>query len=118
MSFAYQFWKRIDALRGNTSLKDLSEKVGIKYQRIKEQRSSGRIPNADDLFRLSQTLGTSVEYLLTGKNQQVYICPEAKAVNEDPELQALVRAIMKDRRLLSALASVITSMENTSEGLA
>lgn len=42
--------------------------------------------------------------------------PEAKAVSESPELQALVRAVMRDPQLLSALATVIESSERVNIG--
>ena len=115
---AFSLWKRVDDLKGDRTLQSIADEALIKYQRIKEQRSSGRIPTAEDLYAIARALNTSIEFLLTGENFQEVFCAEARAVNEDPELQALVRAVMKDRRLLSALASVITSMEHASAGLA
>ena len=113
---SYQFWNRVDLLRGNLQLNDLANKAGIKYQRIKEQRSSGRIPSVEDVYKISTVLNTSIEYLLTGENGLSLSSPEAKAVSESPELQALVRAVMRDPQLLSALATVIESSERANIG--
>lgn len=117
---ARQFWVRVDNLRSNISLKEIASTANINYNSLRNKRS-GKIailPNLQDSYAIARALNTSIEFLLTGENFQEVFCAEARAVNEDPELQALVRAVMKDRRLLSALASVITSMEHASAGLA
>ena len=117
---ARQFWVRVDNLISNISLKEIASTANINYNSLRNKRS-GKIailPNLQDSYAIARALNTSIEFLLTGENFQEVFCAEARAVNEDPELQALVRAVMKDRRLLSALASVITSMEHASAGLA
>ena len=115
---AYRFWKNVDAVSSGITLISLASKANLNYRTIKNQRSSNRMPSLSDAYALAKALNTSIEFLLTGENFQEVFCAEARAVNEDPELQALVRAVMKDRRLLSALASVITSMEHATAGLA
>lgn len=109
---SYQIWNRVDLLKGDLSLSDLAEKVGIKYQRMKEQRSSGRIPSADDIYRIARGLNTTMEYLYAGEGQGV-ASEEARLVDEDQDLRALVRAISRDRTLLRLLSGVIQSTERT-----
>lgn len=109
---AFDLWARIDGVRGNSRLLDIAKATGIKYQRIKEQRSSNRIPSAEDLFKIAKMLNVSMEYLLTGESTVNYqLCREAMMVNQDEELKALVRAVSRDRRLLSAISAVVSSYE-------
>ena len=61
----YQFWKRIDSLR-DVSISEISKISGINYQRLKEQRSSQRLPCGEDLLSISKALNVSIEFLLTG----------------------------------------------------
>ena len=104
---SYQIWTRVDTLKGNLSLSDLSAKVGMKYQRMKEQRSSGRIPSAEDLYALAKGLGTSMEFLLTGEDQVSALSLEAQFVEKNETMKTLVRYCMKDAHLLSALEPII-----------
>lgn len=119
MSFAYQFWKRVDIQLSEKKLglNDLSEKTQISYASIRGWRSKDRVPGAEDLLKIATTLKVSVDYLLAGSDASTSILsPEAKAVEESPELQALVRAVMRDPQLLSALAAVIESSERANIG--
>lgn len=64
---------------------------------------------------LSQALNVSMEYLLTGRDS----CPlseEARLVDGDDELKALVRVVERDRRLLSAISAVVLSYEDNTAG--
>ena len=67
------------------------------------------------MLNLSKSLNVSIEYLLTGQDPY-RLSAEAKAVNEDPELQAVVRAIVRDRRLLHVISAVVESSERTMAG--
>ena len=58
-----------------------------------------------------------MEALFTGKELPSYQCKEAQAVEKSPELQALVRAIMRDPNLLRVISAVVTSSEKNT-GLA
>ena len=109
---SYQIWNRIDLLKGDISLNSLADKIGVKYQRMKEQRSSGRVPSADDLYRIAKALNSTMEYIYAGEGVGV-ISEEARLVDDDPELQALVRAIMRDRELLRIISAVVESSEKS-----
>lgn len=100
----YVFWKRVDAMRKTNSLSSICNATGIKYSRVKENRSDNRIPCVEDLYLLSNYLGCSIEYLLTGEARVV--CPEADFVIKNKAARLLIRRIMENPCLLDALAAV------------
>lgn len=100
----YVFWKRVDAMRKTNSLSSICNATGIKYSRVKENRSDNRIPCVEDLYLLSNYLGCSIEYLLTGEARVV--CPEADFVIKNKAARLLIRRIMENPSLLEALAAV------------
>lgn len=110
MTTPFIFWKRIDSLLGNKTLVRLAEETNLNYGTMKKRRSLDRFPSVEDSYILAKTLGTTVEYLMTGEKDQL-ICPEAKAVQEDGNLQALVRAVMRDPRLIQIMGTLIESTE-------
>ena len=115
-----EFWIRFDRLlqEKNSSIRALCSKTGLAYSTINTQRTRHTIPKAEYLYQIAGYLGVSIELLLTGsiEKQPLYISPEAQAVEDSPELQALVRAVMRDPQLLSALATVIESSERVNIG--
>ena len=100
----YVFWKRVDAMRKTSSLSSICKATGIKYSRIKENRSDNRLPCVEDLYLLSEYLGCSMEYLLTGKTES--LSPEAAYVSQSEAARLLIRRIMENPPLLGALATV------------
>lgn len=101
----YDFWKRVDELRGHISLKDLSEMTGIKYTRIRDSRSLCRTPGLYDVIKISEALGVSVTYLVTGKDSSA-LTPEMLFVRDSEAARLLIRRIMDNPPLLGALATV------------
>lgn len=101
----YDFWKRVDELRGHISLKDLSEMTGIKYSRIRDSRSLCRTPGLYDVIKISDALGVSVTYLVTGKDSSA-LMPEMIFVRDHAAARLLIRRIMDNPPLLEALAAV------------
>ena len=63
----YLFWKNVDRILGQQKLIDAAEKAGINYRTIKNQRSDSRLPRLEDAFKIARSLGTTVEYLMTGE---------------------------------------------------
>ena len=98
-------WKFTDAA--------LAERSGIPYGTIHTQKATQSLPKADMLLALSETLEVSTDYLLTGKEPLSNICKEAQAVDKSSELQALVRAVMRDPGLLRIISAVVTSSEKS-----
>ena len=108
----YDIWKRVDELNPCKSLAELSRKNGLDYLSMKQQRRDCRLPKTAEFFALSQALNVSMEYLLTGHDSRP-LSEEARLVEGDDELKALVRAVRRDRRLLSAVSAVVLSYEDT-----
>lgn len=66
----YLFWKNVDRILGQQKLIDAAEKAGINYRTIKNQRSDSRLPRLEDAFKIARSLGTTVEYLMTGEMEE------------------------------------------------
>lgn len=109
------FWDRVFIEQYKLKMTDvaLSEVSGIPYGTIHTQKSRKSLPKADILLALSKALDVSSDFLLTGEGE--VLCAEAQAVQDDPELRALVRAISRDRRLLAAISAVVESYESKAD---
>ena len=60
---------------------------------------NGQIPNAIILYKISQILGTTVEYLLTGKDDTENLTEKEKEIliayrQADPAEQSIIRKIL------------------------
>ena len=67
---AYDFWNRIDELRGTETLKDICEKTGIKYSRVRNNRSDVRFLKSQDMQIFADYLHTTPAYLMFGDPPQ------------------------------------------------
>ncbi len=65
--FAVEYWKRVDELRGKSSLVDVAKAMDIKEQSLRNMRSENRYPKLDATKKLARFLNTSVDYLMDGK---------------------------------------------------
>ncbi len=100
----YSFWKNVDQSLGKVSLTELAEKSEINYKTLKNQRSDNRIPKAEDIYAMAQTLKVSMEYLLTGETPSTYTprTPQVKAIFDgilhatQAELDIIYRIIVKE----------------------
>ena len=112
----YEFWDNVSRIleSKNMTNKELAEESGTLYRSITSQRTRHQIPGAVQLLMMAKVLGTTCESLLTG--QSTDFCQEAKEVQSDHDLQALVRSIQRDRSLLSVVAAFIRSYENEKIG--
>lgn len=112
---AYGFWKRVDELRGKTTLAELARVIDVKEQSVRLMRSECRIPKTLAVNALAEYLGTSSSYLIEGVKSEKKDIPEVEFVRGSPEAQALIRAVMRNPRLMAALAVVIESEEQYRE---
>ena len=119
---ALQFWNRVDDMRGDMSLKELAERAGINYLTMKGMRSSCRYPKENAIMQIAEVLNTTPDILLSGKakaqtkagaREGASLSPEALAVENDDRLKALVRACLRDPRLLDIISAVVESSERT-----
>jgi transcriptional regulator with XRE-family HTH domain len=102
------FWERTNSLlrkRGFTQ-GSLSEKCGFTSRRIENLSGDQRFPRVYEVVRISKELGTSAEYLVTGKNIEypglsegsINIALAAEKLNEAGKKAALsmVEGLEKD----------------------
>lgn len=64
------FWKRVDdaLYLSNMTLKRVCSSLGLSYVTIINQKNQyNRIPKTEAVYLIANALGTTVEYLLTGK---------------------------------------------------
>lgn len=111
----YDFWKRVDGLRGQISLKELAEMTGIRYTRIRDSRSLCRAPSIYDAIKISETLGVSITYLATGKDSPM-LTPEMIFVRDNKAARLLIRKMMDNSTLLEALSTVVTLSDKSKIG--
>ena len=104
----YQFWQRVDRLRGSRTLKEIADSLCVSYATLIDMRTKQRFPKIDICIKLSESLHTTLDYLYLGKTTQL-CSTEARYVEDHPEARALVSQIMEDPALLQALATVIAS---------
>ena len=91
------YWKRIDRLMGNRVIKDFCEENGISYNTFKGNHTSLRMFNVVDTYTVANALGTTVEYLLTGKQPTSY----------PTELRTVIDILSKDSSKLDAVCTLL-----------
>ena len=77
-----EFGKRLEDLMNKKKITNatITEQAGISKNNIGNYKN-GQIPNATILYKISQILGTTMEYLLTGKEDEE-LTPEEKEIIE------------------------------------
>lgn len=110
MEINRELWKRVDDLRGRMSIRELCEKAGLLENSVQTTRSMGTLPKLQMLYPIAQVLGTTVEYLYTGVEEEAYsddpvfrkisssqllfdIC--ARIANATPEEVEMVRRLLE-----------------------
>ncbi len=63
------FYDRVKALVKikNMTIKGLLDSLGINFETYNSQRRFGNLPRTDDSVKIAQSLGVTVEYLVTGR---------------------------------------------------
>ena len=89
---ARALWNRIDKLKGKTSLKELAEKSGLNGSSLQVMKSKDSLPSMNVVYPLAQSLGTTMEYLYKGVEENRY--------SDNPIFSKL-----SSNRLLSDIAS-------------
>ena len=66
-----QFWKNVREELGYHLItqKELAEKIGISYNTLQSWITKDRLPDVEQALKISKQLNTSIEYLVTGKNE-------------------------------------------------
>lgn len=68
-------WNRINLLirEKNTTQNAVSVNCGFNPRRIQNLSAGNRMPDAIEITKIAQALGTSVEYLVTGEDKSPYM---------------------------------------------
>ncbi len=107
----YEFWKKVDKLRGDIGLYEFAEKVGINYRTMINQRSDNRIPKKEHLIKIADALCVSVGYLLSSEDNNSLITPEMSFVRDNEAARMLVRKMMEDPELLEHISALVLLSE-------
>ena len=76
---ATAFWKRVNKLikEKETKQKAIADKCNISYQTFRGWVTRKTFPAGDETFLIAKALGTTVEYLVTGKEPESQLYLEA-----------------------------------------
>lgn len=66
------FWLRVREKLDYQGLtqRELAERIGESYNTLQSWINRNRLPNAEQAVKVADTLGTSVEFLVTGRRPQ------------------------------------------------
>lgn len=69
-----EIWERINLLikEKNTTQNAVSVDCGFNPRRIQNLSAGNRLPDAIEITKIAQALGTSVEYLVTGEDKNPF----------------------------------------------
>lgn len=67
-----QFWTNVkEELEYNLiTQKELASAIGISYNTLQSWITKDRLPDAEQALKIAKQLNTSIEYLVTGKNEE------------------------------------------------
>lgn len=122
--FAFDFWKRVDELKGSKTLATIAKDTDINYQTLRNQRSENRYPKKEDIRKIASCLNTSEEFLLTGIQENTttdYLMTGRGAARGEEsdvagylegnaEAKAIVKAMMDNPGLTEHLAAILKMM--------
>ena len=113
------FGVRLKTLRKqkNWAQKELAAQVDVRFQQLNKYESGLNIPPAEMLVKLSDVLGVSVDYLLTGNPVEDtplassrlfkrFKVLEALAADDQETVIKVIDAMIAKQRMASALSSV------------
>ena len=94
---AYDMWKRVDTFREQTgyNLEHIATIIGVKYQTIKDQRSKNMIPKTECMYKMALLFNTTIEYLLTGKEERIISIADEVYEYMQTEMPSLLEDIMR-----------------------
>ena len=97
--FAFEYWERVDKLRGTKPLSEIADAMGIKEQSLRNMRSECRYPKLSASRQLATYLNTTVDYLMTGVLETPSTSSDydyvVRAMDADPDLVDIFLKITK-----------------------
>ena len=93
------FWERVDELRGNTSVRELAEILGIPEKSLQSTRVVKQMPKVGMVYAFAKHFGTTMEYLYTGER-------------EDWEDSTVFRKMASDQRYMDICTRLMTATDS------
>ena len=106
MDRAIEFWKRVDELRGNISLSDLSEAISVPYSTIRNQRTENRYPKRSEIEAIASFLGVSFDFLDRGF-EHINITPEMDYVRRNKRAEWIMHRCMESEKMLAVVYAFV-----------
>ena len=110
MNTALSFWRRVDELRGDRTLFDISEELSIPYSTIRNQRAQNRYPKRNEIERIANALGVTSDFLITGYSP-ASITPEMDYVRRNKRAEWIIEKCIESDRMLAVLYSFVETLD-------
>ena len=110
MNTASNFWKRVDELRGERTLCDISEELSIPYSTIRNQRAESRYPKRNEIEKIANVLGVTSDFLITGSSP-ASITPEMEYVQRNRRAEWIIEKCIANDKMLAILYSFVECLE-------
>lgn len=108
---AFQFWERVDRLRGNKTLSELALVMDIKEQSLRAMRSQCRYPKGPAIQALASFLDSTPEYLVSGvesDNEKVIKHDSViDFVKTNEKIHDIVQAMMDNPDIIPHIAALV-----------
>lgn len=96
------YWNRINCLMGKTPVTEFCKQNGLNYNTFKGNYKDMRLCNTVETYTVAKALGTTVEYLLTGKEPSSY----------SQELKTVIDILSKNPSKLDAVCTLLGIQKN------
>ncbi len=80
-------------LRGGLSQKEFAKKLGISVRAYQYYEAGDRIPKGEELQRIAEACGISVDWLLTGGSSEAGVIKEAKVYYLDATTEKVMKLL-------------------------
>ena len=110
MNTALSFWRRVDELRGDRTLFDISEELSIPYSTIRNQRAESRYPKRNEIEKIANVLGVTSDFLITGYSP-ASITPEMEYVQRNRRAERIIEKCISNNKMLAILYSFVECLE-------
>lgn len=111
------FWNKIkDELEyKGISQKQFAEKLSINVQTLRNSISLDRLPDLETAYKMAQFLGLSLEYLISGKTEDIFPPNNIHLPTREIKLIENYRKLNdRDKLLIDTMASTMSSESHSS----
>jgi transcriptional regulator with XRE-family HTH domain len=101
-----RFWERIESLR-EISWKELADKASADFSVMVAQKSMNRLPKITDICRYAETLGTSVEWLISGRQSETAFSKHLYDSLDERQKQIIDKLLHSDAQVLNKIEKIL-----------